>query len=55
MSPQSNGQARNGLAADSLAVRAIRILQAVPGSRHGYDVVDHSQISADLKAPLDNF
>jgi NitT/TauT family transport system permease protein len=26
MSPQSNGQARNGLAADSLAVRAIRIL-----------------------------
>jgi len=26
MSPQSNGQARNGLAADSLAVRAVRIL-----------------------------
>jgi NitT/TauT family transport system permease protein len=26
MSPQSNGQARNGVAADSLAVRAVRIL-----------------------------
>jgi (1->4)-alpha-D-glucan 1-alpha-D-glucosylmutase len=24
------------------------ILQAVPGSRHGYDVIDHSRISADL-------
>src|ERR1700689_3067699 len=24
------------------------ILQAVPGSTHGYDVVDHSRISADL-------
>jgi (1->4)-alpha-D-glucan 1-alpha-D-glucosylmutase len=24
------------------------ILQAVPGSQHGYDVIDHSQISADL-------
>jgi (1->4)-alpha-D-glucan 1-alpha-D-glucosylmutase len=24
------------------------ILQAVPGSRHGYDVIDHSQVSADL-------
>jgi len=24
------------------------ILQAVPGSRHGYDVVDHSSISAEL-------
>jgi (1->4)-alpha-D-glucan 1-alpha-D-glucosylmutase len=24
------------------------ILQAVPGSRHGYDVVDHSRVSADL-------
>ena len=24
------------------------ILQAAPGSRHGYDVVDHSRISADL-------
>ena len=24
------------------------ILQATPGSRHGYDVVDHSRISADL-------
>jgi (1->4)-alpha-D-glucan 1-alpha-D-glucosylmutase len=24
------------------------ILQAVPGSRHGYDVVDHSLVSADL-------
>ena len=24
------------------------ILQAVPGSRHGYDVVDHSRISAEL-------
>ncbi len=24
------------------------ILQAVPGSKHGYDVVDHSRISADL-------
>jgi (1->4)-alpha-D-glucan 1-alpha-D-glucosylmutase len=24
------------------------ILQAAPGSQHGYDVVDHSQISADL-------
>jgi (1->4)-alpha-D-glucan 1-alpha-D-glucosylmutase len=24
------------------------ILQAVPGSQHGYDVVDHSRISADL-------
>lgn len=24
------------------------ILQAAPGSRHGYDVVDHSQVSADL-------
>ena len=24
------------------------ILQATPGSRHGYDVVDHSRVSADL-------
>jgi malto-oligosyltrehalose synthase len=24
------------------------VLQAAPGSRHGYDVVDHSRISADL-------
>ncbi|HEY1347409.1 MAG TPA: alpha-amylase family glycosyl hydrolase, partial [Streptosporangiaceae bacterium] len=24
------------------------ILQAAPGSRHGYDVVDHSRVSADL-------
>lgn len=24
------------------------ILQAVPGSRHGYDVVDHTHVSADL-------
>ena len=24
------------------------ILQAVPGSSHGYDVIDHSMISADL-------
>ena len=24
------------------------ILQAVPGSRHGYDVIDHSRVSADL-------
>jgi (1->4)-alpha-D-glucan 1-alpha-D-glucosylmutase len=24
------------------------ILQATPGSRHGYDVIDHSRISADL-------
>ncbi|NQU36735.1 MAG: malto-oligosyltrehalose synthase [Actinobacteria bacterium] len=24
------------------------ILQAVPGSQHGYDVIDHSRISADL-------
>lgn len=24
------------------------ILQAVPGSRHGYDVVDHTRVSADL-------
>ena len=24
------------------------ILQAVPGSRHGYDVVDHTHIAADL-------
>ncbi len=24
------------------------ILQAIPGSRHGYDVVDHSRVSADL-------
>jgi (1->4)-alpha-D-glucan 1-alpha-D-glucosylmutase len=24
------------------------ILQAVPGSPHGYDVIDHSMISADL-------
>ena len=24
------------------------ILQATPGSRHGYDVVDHTRISADL-------
>src|SRR3979411_2444622 len=23
-------------------------LQAVPGSRHGYDVVDHSRVNADL-------
>jgi (1->4)-alpha-D-glucan 1-alpha-D-glucosylmutase len=24
------------------------VLQAVPGSEHGYDVIDHSQLSADL-------
>ena len=24
------------------------ILQAVPGSRHGYDVIDHARVSADL-------
>src|SRR5437868_1794537 len=24
------------------------ILQAAPGSMHGYDVVDHSRVSADL-------
>ena len=24
------------------------VLQAAPGSRHGYDVIDHSRISADL-------
>ncbi|MFI5065494.1 MAG: alpha-amylase family glycosyl hydrolase, partial [Streptosporangiales bacterium] len=24
------------------------VLQAAPGSMHGYDVVDHSQVSADL-------
>ena len=24
------------------------ILQAAPGSAHGYDIVDHSRISADL-------
>ena len=24
------------------------ILQAAPGSTHGYDVVDHSRVSADL-------
>jgi malto-oligosyltrehalose synthase len=27
------------------------ILQAAPGSTHGYDVVDHSRISADLGGP----
>jgi (1->4)-alpha-D-glucan 1-alpha-D-glucosylmutase len=27
------------------------ILQAAPGSAHGYDVVDHSRISADLGGP----
>ncbi|WP_439677039.1 malto-oligosyltrehalose synthase [Embleya sp. MST-111070] len=36
---------------DSLGVSHLHlspILQAVPGSTHGYDVVDHSRVSADL-------
>jgi len=43
-----------GAIADYLAALGVThaylspILQAAPGSRHGYDVVDHSRVSADL-------
>jgi len=48
------GFADAGAAADYLAALGVThaylspILQAAPGSRHGYDVVDHSRVSADL-------
>src|SRR5215831_16084320 len=48
------GFAAAGAIADYLAALGVThaylspILQAAPGSRHGYDVVDHSRISADL-------
>src|SRR6476660_486235 len=48
------GFAEAGATADYLAALGVThaylspILQAAPGSRHGYDVVDHSRVSADL-------
>ena len=48
------GFADAGAIADYLAALGVThaylspILQAAPGSRHGYDVVDHSRVSADL-------
>ena len=48
------GFAQAGELADYLSALGVThvylspILQAAPGSRHGYDVVDHSRISADL-------
>ena len=48
------GFAEAGATADYLADLGVThaylspILQAAPGSRHGYDVVDHSRVSADL-------
>jgi (1->4)-alpha-D-glucan 1-alpha-D-glucosylmutase len=48
------GFADAGATADYLADLGVThaylspILQAAPGSRHGYDVVDHSRVSADL-------
>ena len=48
------GFAEAGAVADYLAGLGVThaylspILQAAPGSRHGYDVVDHSRVSADL-------
>src|SRR5215475_10412247 len=48
------GFAEAGAIADYLAGLGVThaylspILQAAPGSRHGYDVVDHSRVSADL-------
>ena len=48
------GFAEAGAIADYLADLGVThaylspILQAAPGSRHGYDVVDHSRVSADL-------
>jgi (1->4)-alpha-D-glucan 1-alpha-D-glucosylmutase len=48
------GFAQAGAIADYLARLGVThaylspILQAAPGSRHGYDVVDHSRVSADL-------
>jgi (1->4)-alpha-D-glucan 1-alpha-D-glucosylmutase len=48
------GFAEAGAIADYLAALGVThaylspILQAAPGSRHGYDVVDHSRVSADL-------
>jgi (1->4)-alpha-D-glucan 1-alpha-D-glucosylmutase len=48
------GFAEAGAIADYLACLGVThtylspILQAAPGSRHGYDVVDHSRVSADL-------